>query len=96
MCDCYGAKCEECDEVLPVHLGDYDTDRDEVKVFCKDHIPDMDCRVFTTIEDDCDDECGTGLKKGWKMAIRYLTDNARMNKNKNSPNVGVDFYIEDR
>lgn len=36
MCDCYEHKCEGCDKELPVHLGGFATDRDEIKVWCGD------------------------------------------------------------
>ena len=93
MCDCYGEKCHKtgCIATLPVHLGDYDTGREEIEVFCKSHIPKEDCRVFTLTENH-----SRHFKKGWKMAIRALTDNARMNKNKNYPNLGVEWTTEDR
>ena len=53
MCDCYGEKCKECEEVIPIHLGDYETSRDEIEVYCKEHIPPVNCRIFVLKEDDC-------------------------------------------
>jgi hypothetical protein len=39
MCDCYSAKCEECDRELPVHIGNFSTPRENVLVRCKKHRP---------------------------------------------------------
>lgn len=39
MCDCYGHKCEKCDELLDMHLGDFVTSRDEIRVYCGKHLP---------------------------------------------------------
>jgi len=58
MCDCYDEKCHEngCKEILPVHLGDYETDRNEIIVYCRDHLPLTDCRIFTLTEDEINKE----------------------------------------
>ena len=91
MCDCYDENCSEkgCQELLPVHLGDYETNREEIKVYCENHIPINDCRIFIIKEED------EGFPKGWKMGIRSLTDNAREFKDYNHPNVGADYTVED-
>ena len=39
MCDCYWAKCEECDELVPIHIRDYNFPRTMVKAWCGKHIP---------------------------------------------------------
>ncbi len=39
MCDCYFQKCCMCDNKIYLHLGDYRTQRDEIKIYCKKHIP---------------------------------------------------------
>jgi hypothetical protein len=79
----YKAKCALCETMLPIHLGDWSTKRNEVECFCGNHIPLVDVRVFT-----CD--------KGNKMGIRALTENAVKNKEKNMPNIGTDYDVEDR
>ena len=80
-------KCNEkgCAKILPIHLGDYDTDPEEIEVFCEDHIPNINARVFILKEED--DE----YKKGWKMAIRSLTKNAQKNRDMNHPNLAADW-----
>lgn len=46
MCDCYQAKCERCERLIPVHIEDFCTPRDNVKVFCQHHIPkDLPCTI---------------------------------------------------
>jgi hypothetical protein len=98
MCDCYDAKCHSkgCGEMLPVHLGDYNTKRDEIEVFCKQHLPIAGCRIFTITQSiTYGGEKKKVLKKGWKMGIRYLTDNAKKNAVVNHPNLGVDWTEED-
>ena len=39
MCNCYNHKCEKCETVIPMHLEDYETRENEIKVFCHEHIP---------------------------------------------------------
>ena len=45
MCDCYMHKCESCDNLISVHIADYCTARESVKVYCPDCLhtmPDVD------------------------------------------------------
>ena len=82
-----------------MHLGDYKTARNEVEVFCSEHLPDTDVSIFTTLEDDVYDDIPyiptTILHhKGFRMGIRYLTENARSHADMNEPNIGSDFDIE--
>jgi len=37
MCDCYDAKCYLCDAIIPMHLGDFATERNEIRVICWKH-----------------------------------------------------------
>ena len=37
MCDIYTAKCALCDQKIPMHLGDFETKRDEIMVVCWRH-----------------------------------------------------------
>lgn len=89
MCNCYDAKCKECDTRLPIHLGDWNTEEDEIEVFCNEHIPYVNARIFTLKEDEYN------LKKGYRIAIRPLTMNARNNRDLNHPNTCVDWKILD-
>lgn len=91
MCDIYEAKCAVCGiGGLRVHLGDWSTRRSEIECFCKGHLPKINARVFTVTKRI------SGYKKGWKMGIRALTENAVRNKEKNHPNINTDYDIEDR
>lgn len=98
MCDCYSHKCKECDTKLPVHLGDYETERDEIEVFCQNHLPDKDVRIFTLTKkfefpDRYPDDYEPNV--GWQMGIRALTDNARKWKEYNHPNLASDVEVKD-
>ena len=66
MCDCYDPKCEKCGERIPVHIGDFNYPREDVKVFCKDHMPTERVTVFMLTEDDA----FSSLKAGWICGIR--------------------------
>ena len=67
MFDCYEAKCEECDIRIPIHIADYNYEREKVKVFCEKHIPKSDVSIFEVVE-----ECKSfeDLKIGWRCGIR--------------------------
>jgi hypothetical protein len=58
MCDCYGHKCESCENVIAVHIADFCTDRENLKVYCPDcldAIPETDANAvnvfFSKVED---------------------------------------------
>lgn len=34
MCDCYGPKCENCDNWVSIHIADFCVRRETVKVYC--------------------------------------------------------------
>lgn len=95
MCDIYKAQCSErgCKVTIDMHLADYKTDRDEVRVFCGAHLPKKDVRVFH-LRDRRDWSVVAGGYK--RCGVRYLTDNAREHKEGNHPNAGGGWRIEDR
>ena len=84
MCDCYNAKCEECDVEIPMHLGDFLTSRDEIKVFCRKHIPrnNKDVVIHDIEGKYAREVCGTT-----KVGILPLTQNAKDNMISNHPNI---------
>jgi len=101
MCDILNHPCKICGADLPLHLGDYETGREEVECYCEKHIPGKNIRIFNFIEDDIDPEyykMGDTIEfpKGYKMGIRALTGNAIEHKDKNYPNTMADWTIEDR
>jgi hypothetical protein len=108
MCDCYFHKCKECDTKLPVHLGDYETERNEIEVFCQDHLPNENVRIFTVTKTfvytntDGEEEEYLLLKTdpyeppiGWQMGIRSLTKNAVLREYLNYPNLASKFKVKE-
>lgn len=70
MCDCYGHKCECCDEIVQMHIADFAFPRENFKVWCKAHIDEAakGAVVFEVIESfDGADEWDEPV--GWKCAI---------------------------
>jgi len=80
MCDCYTERCKGCNQEIEMHLSDYDTDRDEIEVFCKGCMPvERQDGVVWKYRDSEDEE--------WKTVfVRALTKNAMANASGNHPN----------
>lgn len=81
MCDCYWVKCEVCKKgLIPVHIADFCMSRDDIKIYCRDHVPSKDVVVHKIIEDEYRYPEGTSFKKtkriehraGWRMGVRYI------------------------
>lgn len=87
MCDCYGHKCELCDELIPMHIGDFKFPRENFKVWCEKHIAQAHegAVIFESIQDD-DNYLDEGYSVGWKCAIYgpEVGDDGN-----NSPNIGM-------
>jgi hypothetical protein len=75
MCNCYNHKCsnKKCDEQIPVHIGDFCTDPENLEVFCPRHLPkrfkDFDGAIWKTTSE----ESATGghkISKGYRIGIR--------------------------
>jgi len=95
MCDIYMHKCSKCDIEFDMHLADFDTGRDEVEVFCENHMPEnRNDGVLWTYDDDCAVVNGEFAKAGGKVFIRSLTDNAKRNWEGNHPNSITEKAIE--
>ena len=88
MCDCYEAKCEKCDTMIPIHIADYNYDREDVKVFCEKHIPKNDVSIFEITK-----ECKhfKDLETGWKCGIRLL--DIEPNHVGVYPNTGAEYKV---
>lgn len=84
MCDCYVHKCEHCDWMVPMHLEDFSTERDEIQVFCEDHLPEN--MTDGMVWEYNDNEKVKNPRKWHKVFVRWLTDNARIHAQGNSPN----------
>ena len=83
MCDCYTHTCNHhgCKARLAMHLGDFDTKRSEIRVYCEKHIPhDTSAGVVWEYEEY--DAPG----KRRVAYIKVLTDNARRHAFINHPN----------
>lgn len=69
MCDCYFPKCEKCEELIPVHIGDYRYPHIKVKVWCGKHLPIKRATIFKAVNPSKRD-LEEGIYPGWKSAIR--------------------------
>lgn len=86
MCDCYGEKCAHkgCSVIIDMHLGDFETERDEVNVYCSEHLPtDRAAGVLWKVTDE-EAPCET-------IFVECLTENARGNWNDNCFNGECEF-----
>jgi len=71
-----------------MHLGDYETEKDEIEVYCGKHIPE-----FTFDPNGIlawyEEESGN---RNW-FFIKYLTNNAKKNWRQNHPNVSETIWL---
>jgi len=86
MCDILSKPCEICGTMLPMHLGDYNTSRKEIMVFCNKCILSSTFNMFYDSE-----KCivwDTHTRDYRKILVMSLTDNAWNNREDNCPNTG--------
>jgi len=93
MCDCYTHRCAGCGAGVEMHLGDFDTERDEIEVWCEKCCERVWFEKFNddltvSLHQDRDD----GALTGRFVAIRCLTRNAFLMQDHNHPNYG-DFEV---
>lgn len=92
MCDCYGHTCDAdgCSAVIPMHLEDFATDRDEVAVYCEAHAgPGCDGVIWLWNDDDEFDDVPAEQipAEHWhRCRVVPLTANARAHAGGNMPN----------
>ncbi len=86
MCDCYGHKCECCDEFIPMHIGDFANEREEFKVWCEKHINQAPSGAVIFEVTKAWDEDDEGV--GWKCAILGPEVGG---EGGNHPNIGGDM-----
>lgn len=100
MCDIYEAPCKECGALIEIHLEGYNTARNEVAVFCYNHIPQENVVVWK-----CKRNKDSRSKKAWVMfpakkefliGVRALTENAKEHRSGNSPNLAKSDIVEMR
>lgn len=89
MCDCYAPKCEKCDERIPVHIEDFNYPREDIQVFCKDHMPTERVTVWMLTGDD--DFCD--LKAGWTCGIRLQDGNIEPDSVGVYPNMNAAWMV---
>lgn len=88
MCNCYVHKCAGCGKGVEMHLGDFDTEPEEIMVWC----PKCTDKKFEYFSGDLttalvrrEDKDGLNIEF---VAIRALTRNAFLMQDGNHPNYG--------
>ncbi len=73
MCDCYSHGCEICKKPLPVHIGDFIVDREDIKVYCGGHIPkNFKGAIWEFTESTLDFEDSKEYPAGTKIGIELI------------------------
>lgn len=91
MCDTYSEPCKRCGKFLPMHLGNFNTNRNEILAFCEDCFKGTELNEFNLKEQ------GNNIAVLWRyretkedsshlFLIVALTRNAEKNANDNYPN----------
>ena len=107
-CDIYRAKCAECNTRINMHLGDFNTSREEIIVLCHEHVhlyPKYGSRVVFwahnyveemnhKINYPSQDHNIFGSDEPF-VAVISLTQNAWENRMHNNPNDGFSEPIPD-
>jgi hypothetical protein len=74
MCDCYIGHCECCGRSVEIHVGDFSTGRNNVRVYC----PKPTCqRAFLARLYYCSDETDVGQTSGWMVFAARKTEKSR-------------------
>jgi hypothetical protein len=76
MCDIFNAKCKVCGKKISIHLGDYLTGRNEIEVFCPDHLPKENVVLFHF---ENRGKAEKRLKKEKKYLDKFLLAEAKSN-----------------
>ena len=102
MCDIFMEECKGCTKEFNIHLGDYNTAREEIEVYCDKCCPDKDISIFHVFDfnkHNAVNDFWVHTKKGmfikdkyladlnvYKMGIRMKTKNAKKHRKLNHPN----------
>ncbi len=90
MCDCYYHECEveDCEHRVPVHIADFNFERDCFKVWCHRHVllAEEGAILFTLLK--ADSYRPEDYPAGWKCAIKGPAVGISLG---NSPNLGGTF-----
>ena len=97
MCDCYQHKCDDkkCNEYIPIHIGDFCTDRDNLEVLCPRHMPkrfkDFDGAIFKWEASESASEGinDKSIPKGYRCSIR-IKDIKKVDKDRFYPKDNID------
>ena len=103
MCDCYWPTCERCSTPVPLHIADFCMPREDISVFCADHMPRRNVVVYEVVGEafqpgfNLGDDFYHDPPKGWRMGVRYKrrppTDYGLQAA---EPNIGTDYLAEYR
>lgn len=87
MCDCYMHRCHGpgCANEVPMHLQDYATAREEVAVYCGQHL-DQDPRGVVWEWSDIASDSEPPPAEWHRCRVVGLTDNAVAHRDGNHPN----------
>lgn len=87
MCNIVDIKCACCNRVLDMHLEDYDTQPEEINVFCRKHIPkDISRGALWEIDKSTWPNKKLPYKANELVFVEWLTDNAQSHYLGNCPN----------
>jgi hypothetical protein len=82
MCNILLMPCKVCGRNIDMHLADYDTDPEEIEIYCGKHLPE-----------DRRDGILWGYRKK-RVFVRALTKNAYTHAGGNHPNDGLSGPVE--
>jgi hypothetical protein len=99
MCDCYEAKCsgEGCNIIIPIHIADFCTPRENIKAYCKKHVT-KNCMVFELSKGYKEKSFWNTLlsfPKGYKFGFEVLDTTKVENFEKNYSINPHDLYCKD-
>jgi len=103
MCDCYWPTCERCSTSIPLHIADFCMPRENISVFCADHLPRRNVVVYEIVGEsfqpglDLGNDFYREPPKGWRMGVRYKRrPPTGYGLQAAEPNVGTDYLAEYR
>lgn len=79
MCDCDGPRCERCATSVPLHIADFCMPREDIAVFCANHLPRRNVVVYETVGETFHPDARRAPDrvfyrdppKGWRMGVRF-------------------------
>ena len=63
MCDTYLGKCQECERRIPIHIGNFALEREDVLAYCPKHLPSQNVLLETLVKDE-------DLEEEWEEKTR--------------------------